>query len=63
MPGHSCPVSSSSGEECGGTNPGVPLPPRGEVIVEFTSAGRADDRRCCHAARGGVPCRSRRRGT
>jgi hypothetical protein len=50
LPGHGCPVSSSSDEEGGGTNPGVPLPPRGEVVVEFASAGRADDRRCCRAA-------------
>jgi hypothetical protein len=35
----------------------------GKVVVEFAFAGRADDRRCCRAARGGVPCRSRRRGT
>jgi hypothetical protein len=35
----------------------------GEVIVEFASVGQADDRRCCRAARGGVPCRSCRRGT
>jgi hypothetical protein len=55
------PVSSSSGEEGGGANPGVPLLPRGDVVVEFASAGRADDRR--RAARGAVPCRSRRRGT
>jgi hypothetical protein len=35
----------------------------GEDIVEFAAAGRADDRRCCRAAREGVPCRSCRRGT
>jgi hypothetical protein len=35
----------------------------GEVVVKFASAERADDRRCCRAARGGVQCRSRRRGT
>jgi hypothetical protein len=35
----------------------------GEVVVEFASAGQADDRRYCHAARGGVPCRSHYRGT
>jgi hypothetical protein len=58
LPGHGCPVSSSSGEEGGGANPGVPLLPRGKVVVEFAAAGRADDRRCCRAARGGVPCRS-----
>jgi hypothetical protein len=34
-----------------------------EFYSVIASAGRADDRRCCHAARGGVPCRSRRRGT
>jgi hypothetical protein len=56
-------VSSSSGEEGGRANPDVPLLPRGDVVVEFASAGQADDRRCCRAARGGVPCRSRRRGT
>jgi hypothetical protein len=52
----------SSGEEGDGADPGVPLPPRGEVVVEFAIAGRADDRRCCRAARGGVPCRSCHRG-
>jgi hypothetical protein len=31
MPGHGCPVSSSSGEEGGGANPGVPLLPRGKL--------------------------------
>jgi hypothetical protein len=46
-----------------GANPGVPLPPRGDVVVEFASAGRTDDRRCCRAVGGGVPCRSCRRGT
>jgi hypothetical protein len=45
--GHGCPVSSSSGEEGGGANPGVPLLPRWEVIVEFAAAGRADCRCCC----------------
>jgi hypothetical protein len=63
LPGHGCPVSPSSGEEGGGANPSVPLSPWGEVVVEFAVAGRADDRRCCRAARGGVPCRSCRRGT
>jgi hypothetical protein len=29
LPGHSCPVSSSCGEEGGGTNPDAALPPRG----------------------------------
>jgi hypothetical protein len=58
LPGHGCPVSSSSGEEGGGANPDVPLPPQGDVVVEFAAAERADDRRCCRAARGGVPCRS-----
>jgi hypothetical protein len=53
----------SSGEEGGGANPSVPLLPRGEVIIEFAVAGRADDRRCCRATRGGVPCRSCRHGT
>ena len=38
-------------------NPGVPLLPRGDAVVEFASAGRANDRRCCRAG-GGVPCRS-----
>jgi hypothetical protein len=52
LPGHGCPVSASSGEEGGGANPGVPLLPRGDV-VEFASAGRADDRRCCRATGGG----------
>jgi hypothetical protein len=61
--GHGCPVSSSSGEEGGGANPGVPLLPRWEVVVEFTSAGRADCRCCCRATGGGVPCCSCRRGT
>jgi hypothetical protein len=63
LPGHGCSVSSSSGEEGGGANPGVPLPPRGDVVVEFASARRADDRRCCRAAGGGVPCCSCRLGT
>jgi hypothetical protein len=43
--GHGCPVSSSCGEESGGTNPDAAPPPRGEDVVEFTAAGRADDRR------------------
>jgi hypothetical protein len=47
-----CPVSSSSGEEGGGANPGVPLLPRWEVVVEFAVAGRADCRCCCRAAGG-----------
>jgi hypothetical protein len=50
VPGHDFSVSSSSGEEGGGANPGAPLPPRGDVVVGFASAGRADDRRCCRAA-------------
>jgi hypothetical protein len=61
---HGCPVSASSGEEGDGVDSGVPLPPRGDVtVVEFASAGQADVRRCCRAAGGGIPCRSRRRGT
>jgi hypothetical protein len=37
---------------------------RGEDVVEFAAAGRADGRRCrCRAAGGGVPCHSFRRGT
>jgi hypothetical protein len=48
--GHGCPVSSSSGEEGGRANPGVPLLPRWEVVVEFAAAGRADCRCCCRAA-------------
>jgi hypothetical protein len=63
LPGHGCPVSVSSGEEGGGVNPGVPLLPRGDAVVEFAFAGRAVDRRCCHATEGAVPCRSCRRGT
>jgi hypothetical protein len=45
--------------------PGVPLLPRGDVVVvvEFASVGRAVDHRCCHATEGAVPCRSCRRGT
>jgi hypothetical protein len=62
-PGHGCPVSSSSSEEGGGANPGVPLLPRWEVIIEFAAAGRADDRCCCRAAGGVVPCRSCCQGT
>jgi hypothetical protein len=49
VPGHGFSVSSS-GEEGGGANQGAPLPPRGDVVVGFASAGRADDRRCCRAA-------------
>jgi hypothetical protein len=30
LPGHGCFVFSSSGEEGGGANPGVPLPPQGK---------------------------------
>jgi hypothetical protein len=63
LPGHGCPVSSSSGEEGGGANPGVPLLPRWKAVVEFAAVGRADDRHCCRVARGGVPCRSYRQGT
>jgi hypothetical protein len=37
--GHGCPVSFSCGEESGGTNPGVALPPRGEDVVEVAAAG------------------------
>jgi hypothetical protein len=50
-------------KEGGGVDPSVPLPPWGEVVVGFASARRADDRRCCRAAMGGVSCRSYRRGT
>jgi hypothetical protein len=63
LPGHGCPVSSSSGEEGGGANLGVPLLPRGDAVVKFASTGRANNRRCCRVARGGVPCRSYHRGT
>jgi hypothetical protein len=31
LPGHGCPVSSSCGEEGGGTNPDAALPPRGKT--------------------------------
>jgi hypothetical protein len=51
--GHGCPVSSSCGEEGGGTNSDAALPPQGEDIVEFTAARRADDCRCCCRAAGG----------
>jgi hypothetical protein len=34
LPGHGCSVSPSSGEEGGGADPGVPLPPR-----EMSSSG------------------------
>jgi hypothetical protein len=47
LPGHGCPVSSSCGKEGGGANPDAALPPRGEDVVEFAAAGRADDHRCC----------------
>jgi hypothetical protein len=64
LPGHGCPASSSCSEEGGGTNPDAALPPRGEDVVEFAAAWRADGRRCrCRAAGEGVPCRSCRRGT
>jgi hypothetical protein len=43
--------------------PGCSSSATGEVVVEFTAAGRAYDRRCCRAAGGGVPCHSCRRGT
>jgi hypothetical protein len=49
--GHGCPVSSSSSEEGGGANPGVPLLPRWEVVIELATAGRADCR-CCYRAAG-----------
>jgi hypothetical protein len=62
LPGHDCPVFFSSGEEGGGANLDVPLLSRGDAVVEFAAAGRAVDRRCCCAARGGVPCRSYRLG-
>jgi hypothetical protein len=52
LPGHGCPVSSSCGEEGGRANSDAALPPRGEDIVEFAAAGRADDRRCCCHATG-----------
>jgi hypothetical protein len=57
------PRRSSSGEEGGGANPGVPLLPRWETVVEFAAAGRAVDRCCCRAAGGGVPCCGRRQET
>jgi hypothetical protein len=38
--------------------PECPSSATGEVVVEFAAVGQADDRRCCHAARGEVPCRS-----
>jgi hypothetical protein len=50
LPGHGCSVFSFSGEEGGGANPDVPLLTRGDVVIEFASAGRANDRRCCRAA-------------
>jgi hypothetical protein len=51
LPGHGCPTFSSCSEEGGGTNPDAALPPRGENVVEFAAAGRADGRRCrCRAA-------------
>jgi hypothetical protein len=53
LPGHGCPASSSCGEEGGGTNPDAALPPRGEDVIEFAAAGRADGRRCCCRAAGG----------
>jgi hypothetical protein len=53
LPGHGCPVSSSCGEEGGGTNPDAALPPRGEDVVEFAAAGRFDNHRCCCRAAGG----------
>jgi hypothetical protein len=37
--GHGCPVYVSSGEEGGGVDPAVPLPPRGDVVIEFVSPG------------------------
>jgi hypothetical protein len=43
--------------------PGCSSSATGGGVVEFAAAGRAVDRRCCHAARGGVTCRSHRRGT
>jgi hypothetical protein len=49
LPGHSCSVSSSD-EEGGEANPGVPLLPWGNVVVGLASAGLADDRRYCRAA-------------
>jgi hypothetical protein len=63
LPGHGCPVSTSCGEEGGRANLDAALPPRGEDVIEFAAAGRADDRRCCCRASGGVvPCCSCRRG-
>jgi hypothetical protein len=50
LPGHGCSVSFSFGEEGGEVNPGAPLPPRGDVVVGFAVAGRADDCRCCRPA-------------
>jgi hypothetical protein len=52
LPSHGCPISSSCGEEGGGTNPDAALPPRGEDVVEFAATGRADDRRGAVALRG-----------
>jgi hypothetical protein len=52
LPSHGCPISSSCGEEGGGTNLDAALPPQGEDVVEFAAAGRADDRRCCCRAAG-----------
>jgi hypothetical protein len=43
--------------------PGCSSSTTGEVVGEFAATGRADDRRCCGAARGGVPCHSCHRET
>jgi hypothetical protein len=39
LPGHGCPVSSSSGEEGGRANPSVPLPQRGKSSSSSPSPG------------------------
>jgi hypothetical protein len=61
--GHGCPVSASFGEEGGGDDRSAPLLPRGDAVAELTTAGRVGGRRYRRAVRGGVPCRSYRRGT
>jgi hypothetical protein len=50
LPDNGCLVSLSFSEEGGRVNPSVPLSPRGDVVVGFDSAGRANNRRCCRAA-------------
>jgi hypothetical protein len=41
LPGHGCPVSSSSGEEGGGANLGVPLLPRGKSSSSLPPPGES----------------------